>query len=254
MTTMYPEFPVMKYWNKLALKTIMQHIETEIMSDGFQFERASHYYKLDIMNYFRIFKIAQNNDVSLPEPYMERFNKMFEAFVNLSLPSKRLPVLQDAQDKYKAQKILNEGYLLLPESPAIYRLLVVSALLQNDTLTANQYASQFKSLYRKYGNYFPESWRMAQVGKMYLEAGQHQKAEELFQQALKIRLDLRPEDDEGNPGNNLYWYYHLLGDLLIRDNQRLDEGIDFLQKAMVLSKEAYGDHHPFVLHSLGSGY
>jgi len=26
MTTMYPEFPVMRYWNKLALKTIMQHI------------------------------------------------------------------------------------------------------------------------------------------------------------------------------------------------------------------------------------
>ena len=30
--------------------------------------------------------------------------------------------------------------------------------------------------------------------------------------------------------------------------------MDYLQKAMVLSKEAYGDHHPFVLHSLGSGY
>ena len=69
MTTMYPEFPVMKLWNKLALKTIMQHIEKEIMSDGFQFERASHYFKLDIMNYFRIFKIAHINGVTLPEPY-----------------------------------------------------------------------------------------------------------------------------------------------------------------------------------------
>jgi hypothetical protein len=103
MTTMYPEFPVMRFWNKLALKTIMQHIETEIMSDGFQFERASHYYKLDIMNYFRIFKIANINGISLPDPYMQRFNQMFEAFVNLSLPAKKLPVLQDAQDKYKPQ-------------------------------------------------------------------------------------------------------------------------------------------------------
>ncbi len=34
----------------------------------------------------------------------------------------------------------------------------------------------------------------------------------------------------------------------------LEEGMDYLQKAMELSKEDYGDHHPFVLHSLGSGY
>lgn len=104
MTTMYPEFPVMKLWNKLALKTIMEHIEREIKSDGFQFERASHYYKLDIMNYFRIYKISQVNNIELPKLFMERFNSMFEAFVNLSLPSKKLPVLQDAQDKYKTQK------------------------------------------------------------------------------------------------------------------------------------------------------
>ena len=35
---------------------------------------------------------------------MQRFNQMFEAFVNLSLPTKQLPVLQDAQDKYEPQR------------------------------------------------------------------------------------------------------------------------------------------------------
>ena len=154
----------------------------------------------------------------------------------------------------KAQKILEEGYLLIPESTDICHSLAVCALLQNDTIAANQYAKQFISSFQKIGNYYPESWRISQVAKMYAEAGLDQKAEEIYRQALKMRLDLTPEEDAGNPGNNLYWYYHNLGNLLIDNSMHLEEGMDYLDKAMELSMEDYGDHHPFVLHSLGTGY
>lgn len=154
----------------------------------------------------------------------------------------------------KAEKILEEGFPLLPESTEICKSLAVCALLRKDTISANQYANQFKSSYNRFGNYYPESWRIAQVGKMYLEAGQNQKAEEFFRQALKLRLNQKLEDDDGNPGNNLYWYYLLLGDLLINETADLEEGMDYLDKAMLGSKEDYGDYHPYVLHSLGSGY
>ena len=103
MTIMYPEFPVMKLWNEMALNTIMEHISKEIKDDGFQFERASHYFKLDIMNYFRIHKISAVNGIKLPDLFERRFRKMFDAIMDLSRPDKSLPVLQDAQAFYQAQ-------------------------------------------------------------------------------------------------------------------------------------------------------
>lgn len=108
MSIMYPEFPVMNYWNNRSKEVIIQHISTEIKPDGFQFERASHYFKLDIFNYFRVWQISKLNNVILPEIFLSRFNEMFEAIVKLSMPNRKLPVLQDAQDKYNSVK-LNEG-------------------------------------------------------------------------------------------------------------------------------------------------
>lgn len=103
ISIMFPELPVMRYWNDEALKTIMIHIEKEIKEDGFQFERASHYFKLDIMNYFRIYQISKLNNKKLPDLFEHRFHKMFDAIVNLALPTKSLPVLQDAQAVYSTQ-------------------------------------------------------------------------------------------------------------------------------------------------------
>jgi hypothetical protein len=100
LSTMFPEFPVMRFWNQHALTLILEHLEKEIERDGFQFERASHYFKLDIMNYFRVYRLAQLNDVALPKMFEDRFHTMFDAIVALAMPNKNLPVLQDAQDSY----------------------------------------------------------------------------------------------------------------------------------------------------------
>ncbi|MGH1364077.1 MAG: heparinase II/III family protein [Calditrichia bacterium] len=97
MSTMYPELPVMRYWNKEALRVIMEHISTEIKPDGFQFERASHYFKLDILNYFRIYQISKVNGIKLPDLFVQRFRSMFDAIVALARPDFKLPVMQDAQ-------------------------------------------------------------------------------------------------------------------------------------------------------------
>ncbi|MFZ2322382.1 MAG: heparinase II/III family protein [Ignavibacteriaceae bacterium] len=103
MSTMFPEISVMRFWNGEAKRVILEHIEKEIKPDGFQFERASHYFKFDIINYFRIYQISKLNNIELPQIYQNRFHEMFEAIVKLSMPNKNLPVLQDAQDSYQTQ-------------------------------------------------------------------------------------------------------------------------------------------------------
>ena len=105
MSVMFPEFSVMKFWNSESKRVILEHIEKEIKSDGFQFERASHYFKLDIINYLRIYQISRMNNIELPAVYIDRFYEMFEAILKLSMPNKRLPVLQDAQDSYQRHTV-----------------------------------------------------------------------------------------------------------------------------------------------------
>jgi tetratricopeptide (TPR) repeat protein len=159
-------------------------------------------------------------------------------------------------NKYKkAQKILEEGALLLPDFFEISRSQAVCALLQNDMPNANQYIDQFRSAFRNIGNnYYKEAWITANVGRIYREAGQVERAEELLRQALEMRLAEGPTNDTLNPGNHLFWYYHLLGDLLIESEIHFDEGMNYLQKTMVLAGEIYPEYHPFLLHSLGAGY
>ncbi len=98
VSVMYPELPVMRAWNQQALKLLVEHLEKEIEEDGFQFERASHYHLLDILNYFRVYQISQLNNIDLPAFYPERFRKMFDAVVALSMPNQRLPIIQDVSD------------------------------------------------------------------------------------------------------------------------------------------------------------
>jgi len=102
-TLMHPEFPLLRQWNAHALSLILEHQQKEIESDGFQFERASHYFKLDIINYFRVYRLARLNGISLPPVFEERFRSMFDAMVSLAMPNRSLPVLQDAQDTYTSR-------------------------------------------------------------------------------------------------------------------------------------------------------
>ncbi len=109
MTLMYPEFPVMREWNRHVYALILEHLEKEVETDGFQFERASHYFKLDILNYFRVFRLAELNGVEVPEWATARFKNMFHAILAVLQPNGTMPPLQDAQDSYIGNQNLDEA-------------------------------------------------------------------------------------------------------------------------------------------------
>ncbi len=94
----FPEFKESAQWRKLALDGLMWHMKNEINDDGFQFERSGHYHKGDIENYLRVYQLAMKNGIELPEGYVEKFRSMFQSLVQLAMPNKALPVLQDDTD------------------------------------------------------------------------------------------------------------------------------------------------------------
>ncbi|MBK7629531.1 MAG: heparinase II/III family protein [Ignavibacteriales bacterium] len=142
MSIMFPEISVMNFWNSEAKRVIIEHIEKEIKPDGFQFERASHYFKLDIINYFRVYQISKINKVELPSNFVNRFHQMFDAIIKLSQPNKSLPVLQDAQDSYQfhttdtisttGQPLSNDAAEL--RDPGESRFMSLGALLFNSPI------------------------------------------------------------------------------------------------------------------------
>ena len=153
----------------------------------------------------------------------------------------------------KAQKIYKEGSLLFPENSGIPKNQAICALLQNDSSSANQYISQLKSALTM--SNFPETLIIAQVGRVYESAGQIEKAEEIWRLALEMRLNQGPEIDNEFPGNELFWYYEVLGNLFIDNDINIEEGIAYLQKALDLSKESdISSDHPKMLSGLGFGY
>lgn len=200
-------------------------------------------------------QIEKYEEALLAFQQIPKLNKQFGPWRN-QLFYKDLGTTYLQLEKYKkAQKLFKEGALLLPDIIEISRSQAVCALLQNDSNAAHQYIDQFKSSYRSHrNNYYPESWITANVGRIYLDAEKIDKAEELFRKALEMRLDEGPAKDTLNPGNHLFWYYHLLGNLLIENEIQFDEGMNYLEKTMVLAKEVYPNYHPFLLHSLGEGY
>lgn len=146
-------------WIEQALEGIEQHIQREVNSDGFQFERSVHYHIGDIENYFRVYQLAKLNGISLPENFERQFYKMFEALVKLAQPNKRLPVLQDDTDSPRDENnviddVMTIGTLLF-EEPA-FRYFSTNKipsslywLLRNDQL---QLISNIKPSQPKFGS------------------------------------------------------------------------------------------------------
>ncbi len=221
------------------------------------FEQVSKIDPLSRLNWFWLGstynQIENYDDALLSFEQILKLNKQFGPWRNLRFYNSLGITYLQLEEYSKAQKIFEEGILISPESSIVVRSQAVCALLQNDTSSANHYINQFKSIY-ELDNYFPESWVTSYIGKIYFDAGQIERAEELFRRALEMRLAQGPENEPRNPGNDLYWYYDNLGSTLLENNTRVAEGMGYMQKAGALSQEAYSNIHPLVLYNMGSGY
>jgi hypothetical protein len=117
---MYPEFEESKKYYDFAIANLGKHLELEVNSDGFQFERSFHYHVGDIDNYFRVFKLAQITGNPIPEAWEGKLRGMFEAMTAIALPNKLAPVIQDDTDNPMAtvnqmDEVMALGYSLFSD-------------------------------------------------------------------------------------------------------------------------------------------
>lgn len=128
LAILFSDYNSTSQWYSTAMKILEQHLQREVNTDGFQFERTVHYHIDDIFNYFYAYKLAKKNNFYINDTWDKKLKSMFEAIVSLARPDKNLPVSSDDTDKFMA------------ENNAIDSIMLLGALLFDDP-TINYFAS-----------------------------------------------------------------------------------------------------------------
>ena len=95
---MFPEIKGTNLWYEHAMNLLGEHLEKEINSDGFQFERSVHYHMSDIDNYFYVYQLAQKNQFQVSDKWSSKLFMLFETLCKIAYPDGTAPVLQDDTD------------------------------------------------------------------------------------------------------------------------------------------------------------
>lgn len=98
LSFLFPEVEGTGQWKKRSLNLLEEHLKKEIYSDGFQFERSVHYHISDIENYFYPYQMARINKIELAPIWETRIKGLFDVLMQIAMPNKKAPVLQDDTD------------------------------------------------------------------------------------------------------------------------------------------------------------
>jgi TolB-like protein len=245
--------PKMQYWLE-AFKS--QYIDKNPYRSIRYFKQVAELDPFSRLNWLWLassYKSIENYDEALlAYEQIDKLNRQFGPWKNQYYYGSLGNTYRKLENYSRAQKVYREGALLFPESSGFPYNHAICALLQNDSSAANQYINQYKS--RLTMANLPEPLVIAQVGRVYERAGRIERAEEIWRRTLEMRLNQDPDNVRDFPGNELFWYYEVLGNLYVDNNIDIEEGLAYLQKARDLSKTSYNSDHPKILSGLGSGY
>lgn len=107
-------------WYDRAMLRLSEHLNKEINSDGFQFERSVHYHMSDINNYFYVYQLAKISEIAVDEAWEKKLQTLFTTLVKIAYPDRSAPVLQDDTEipwgeKNDISGAMTLGYLLFED-------------------------------------------------------------------------------------------------------------------------------------------
>ena len=120
LAILFNDFKGTDLWLERAMLRLSEHLEKEINSDGFQFERSVHYHMSDINNYFYVYQLAKINGLKVDTVWENKLRGLFTSLVKIAYPDRSAPVLQDDTEIPWAEKndisaALTLGYLLFED-------------------------------------------------------------------------------------------------------------------------------------------
>jgi len=127
-----------------------------------------------------------------------------------------------AKQYKKEKKLYKSADKDFPNEPGLVWRMAILSLTEKDSVTANRYIDQYRSIYR--ANSWSEAAFERNMGWAYNQAGMPDKAEESFRNAIRIE----PEE--------AFWKYYLAS-FLISNDRNIDEGMELIDKALKMRPE-----------------
>lgn len=94
--TLFPEFKDAAEWRSYSSGRLYDEMNIQVYPDGAQRELAPNYHGVSLHNFIGTYSIAKLNKLPLPEDYVARLEKMYDAYLNFCSPTGCMPALNDS--------------------------------------------------------------------------------------------------------------------------------------------------------------
>ena len=165
-------------WQKKGIKILFEELEKQVFEDGLDKEQAFGYHCFVLNMFLTTFIFLEKNNVTIPDKYWQKLEKMADCIMNFSDSSFNLPNFGDADDSF-ILKLDNSFDNELPVKTAARFLLNTSSIIFNRPdfkyLTKNIIDEKTLWIFdkNKISEYFNSSATMPLRQSLYLEQSGH---------------------------------------------------------------------------------
>ena len=93
-----PEFTMAGTWKQAGLKALVEEMDRQVLSDGGHFESSLSYHRLVLELFVSAALLCRANNVTLPQRFWTKLEKMFELVLWVTKPDGKVPQVGDADD------------------------------------------------------------------------------------------------------------------------------------------------------------
>jgi hypothetical protein len=104
---LFPEFKESARWRIKALDILNKELDKQVYPDGMQYELTTGYHQVALDNFLMPVRLCELNGISLPEGYLSKLERMYDAIMYLTKPSGFLPATNDSDAAI--EKVFGEG-------------------------------------------------------------------------------------------------------------------------------------------------
>jgi hypothetical protein len=94
--TLFPEFRDAAAWREMAADRLHEELTAQVYPDGAQIELAPGYHGVSLHNFVGTLKLAQLNDIPLPDDYTAGLERMYDCYLKIAMPDRLTPALNDS--------------------------------------------------------------------------------------------------------------------------------------------------------------
>lgn len=107
----FPELKGADSWLAFSIDELLLNIQTDILDDGVHCELSTDYHHIVLRNFLAVRRLAQMNNISLPQAFDDRLKKALEFSIHVHKPDGVIPSLSDG-DTGCYLSLLGQGYEL----------------------------------------------------------------------------------------------------------------------------------------------